>query len=86
MNLEKLLSEVPLTLNDKERDAIVGFAHGLQVAGHNGSKGLMVGVNAACAPALHLVIMAGLRAIDEGLITFTDPPQSRRNPGQQGSP
>ena len=72
-DIEKILTEAPLTINDEERKHVESLAIALDASAHSGSPGIMVTADPFCAAALHVVILAGLRAIDEGLIGYEGP-------------
>lgn len=68
----KILTEIPLTLNAEERQAIEGFAFNLYRSSDS-APGVMCAIRSEIALALYMVILVGLDAIDGDRCVVVDP-------------
>ena len=75
-DLEKMVTQEPLTLSETENDNIRAFAMDLDRVSRSsfmeGQKAFVGFTPTICSP-LYIVILAGLRAIEDGAVSFEDP-------------
>lgn len=73
IDLDKLSTTVPLTISDLERDEALSYAAVLQRAAGGGAKGVFLAIPAESCEMVSVILMAGVRAIDGGVMQIGDP-------------
>jgi hypothetical protein len=75
-DLDKMVNQEPLTLSPTENDNIRAFAMDLNRTARSSFKDgqqAFVGFSPEICSPLYIVILAGLRAIEDGAVSVNDP-------------
>jgi hypothetical protein len=72
MSIEREYLRAPLTLNNEEIERVHAFANVLDRMGHSGMARVWVNMDPSICPTVHVVLVAGLAAIEQGLMDTLD--------------
>lgn len=78
MDIEKMVREAPLTISDDECDELVSFADMVRSASLKADAirppcRATISIDPIICPALYIVLRAGIRAVNEGLVALDEP-------------